>query len=77
MDEVTSDKIKTRIPANQVKKGDVVLIKGRPCKIVEVHVSKNGKHGSAKTLLQGMDNTDQSEVQTIVPSTEPMDVLNP
>lgn len=30
------------------RKGECVVIKGRPCKIVEMSTSKTGKHGHAK-----------------------------
>merc|ERR1719403_363300 len=43
------------------------MIKGRPCKIVEMSTSKTGKHGHAKVHLVALD---------IFPSTHNMDVPN-
>jgi len=40
---------------NNVKKGTVVMLGGYPCKVVEMKKSKPGKHGSAKTLVVGLD----------------------
>lgn len=51
----SSNLIKTRIPAGRVKKGDVVIIKGRPCKIVSISISKTGKHGHSKVCFSGVD----------------------
>ena len=31
-----------------LRKGEHVVIKGRPCKVVEMSTSKTGKHGHAK-----------------------------
>ena len=34
-----------------LRKGGHVIIKGKPCKIVEMSTSKTGKHGHAKVHL--------------------------
>lgn len=34
-----------------LRKNGFVVLKGRPCKIVEMSTSKTGKHGHAKVLL--------------------------
>merc|ERR1711971_844180 len=41
--------------AHHVKKGHYIMLKDRPCKIVEVKTSKTGKHGHAKCNITGMD----------------------
>merc|ERR1712080_329747 len=41
--------------AHHVKKGCYVMLKDRPCKIVEVKTSKTGKHGHAKCNITGLD----------------------
>ena len=39
------------IKASQVKVGDIILIQGHPCKVIEVSKSKTGKHGSSKVFF--------------------------
>merc|ERR1712176_160858 len=34
--------------AGQIRKGGFIMIKGQPCKVVDVSTSKTGKHGHAK-----------------------------
>lgn len=43
------------IRAGEVKKGTHVMLKGKPCKCIEVTVSKTGKHGHAKANITGLD----------------------
>ena len=43
------------IEAGKLKKGDYVMIKERPCKIVDISFSKVGKHGHAKANIVGLD----------------------
>lgn len=43
------------IKAGSCKKGLHVMIKGNPCKIIEVSTSKTGKHGHAKISIIGID----------------------
>lgn len=35
-----------------LRKNGFVVLKGRPCKIVEMSTSKTGKHGHAKVILE-------------------------
>ena len=41
--------------AGSLKKGSLVMIKGRPCKVVDFSTAKTGKHGSAKAMVTGID----------------------
>jgi len=41
--------------AGEVKKGGHAMLRGHPCKILEVNVSKTGKHGHAKAHMVGLD----------------------
>ncbi|RDB23847.1 Eukaryotic translation initiation factor 5A [Hypsizygus marmoreus] len=52
-----------------LRKSGHVVIKGRPCKIVDMSTSKTGKHGHAKVHLVAID-------EDICPSTHNMDVPN-
>ncbi|KZV84720.1 putative HYP2-translation initiation factor eIF5A.1 [Exidia glandulosa HHB12029] len=57
-----------------LRKGGHVVIKGRPCKIVDMSTSKTGKHGHAKVHLIAIDIFTGKKLEDISPSTHNMDV---
>jgi translation initiation factor 5A len=59
-----------------LRKGGFVMIKGKPCKIVEMSTSKTGKHGHAKVHMVALDIFTQKKYEDICPSTHNMEVPN-
>lgn len=55
-----------------LRKNGHVLMKGKPCKIVEMSTSKTGKHGHAKVNLTGIDIFDGKKYEDMSPSTHNM-----
>ncbi|PAV15824.1 eukaryotic translation initiation factor 5A [Pyrrhoderma noxium] len=59
-----------------LRKNGHVVIKGRPCKIVDMSTSKTGKHGHAKVNLVAIDIFTGKKLEEISPSTHNVDVPN-
>ncbi|KFY01653.1 hypothetical protein O988_02618 [Pseudogymnoascus sp. VKM F-3808] len=59
-----------------LRKGGHVLIKQRPCKIIDMSTSKTGKHGHAKVHLVAEDIFTGKKLEDLSPSTHNMDVPN-
>ena len=59
-----------------LRKGGYVMIKARPCKIVEMSTSKTGKHGHAKVHMVALDIFTGKKAEDICPSTHNMNVPN-
>ena len=57
-----------------LRKGGHVVIKGHPCKIVDMSTSKTGKHGHAKVHLVALDIFTGKKYEDLCPSTHNMSV---
>ena len=58
------------IQCNALKKNDFVMIRGRPCRIVEISFTKDGKHGHAKAHIVAIDIFTKKKMEDITPSTQ-------
>eukprot|EP00824_Muranothrix_gubernata_P017225 TRINITY_DN35438_c0_g1_i1.p1 TRINITY_DN35438_c0_g1~~TRINITY_DN35438_c0_g1_i1.p1 ORF type:complete len:159 (-),score=39.02 TRINITY_DN35438_c0_g1_i1:75-551(-) len=60
--------------AGTIKKGQHIVIKGRPCKVMETSTSKTGKHGHAKINITAIDIFTGKKLEDIAPTSHNVDV---
>ncbi|KAH0486732.1 MAG: uncharacterized protein KVP18_005031 [Porospora cf. gigantea A] len=60
--------------AGAIKKGSFVMLKGKPCKVVDYSTSKTGKHGHAKANITGIDIFTGNKYVDICPTGHNMEV---
>jgi len=61
------------VQAGALKKGDHMCIKGHPCKVIELSVSKTGKHGHAKASIVAIDIFTKQKLEDQAPTTHNVD----
>ena len=64
------------LEAGAIKKGGYIMIKGHPCKVINMSTSKTGKHGHAKVHMVALDIFTGKKLEDICPSTHNMEVPN-
>ena len=62
------------ISANQAKSGTVIVIEGVACRVVDVKVSRPGKHGHAKCNITAVGMVDEKKRNIIVPGHDNLEV---
>merc|ERR1712129_470457 len=60
--------------AGEIRKGSHLMIKGHPCKCIEVSTSKTGKHGHAKAHIVATDIFTGKKYEDLCPSSHNLDV---
>ena len=60
--------------ASSIRKGGYILIRERPCKVIEMSTSKTGKHGHAKINFTGIDIFTEKKMEEICQSTHNINV---
>ncbi|EPY27625.1 translation initiation factor 5A [Strigomonas culicis] len=61
-------------PAGALKKGGYICINSRPCKVIDLSVSKTGKHGHAKVSIVATDIFTGNRLEDQAPSTHNVEV---
>jgi len=56
------------------RKGQYIMIKDRPCKILDMSTCKTGKHGSAKVQITAVDIFTDRKCEDVSPSTANKDM---
>jgi translation initiation factor 5A len=64
------------LQCSALRKGGHVVIKGHPCKVVDMSTSKTGKHGHAKVHLVALDIFTGKKMEDLCPSTHNVSVPN-
>mmetsp|Transcript_76249 Transcript_76249/g.172384 ORF Transcript_76249/g.172384 Transcript_76249/m.172384 type:complete len:168 (+) Transcript_76249:69-572(+) len=60
--------------AGEIRKGSHLMIKGHPCKCIEVSTSKTGKHGHAKAHIVALDIFTGKKYEDLCPTSHNLDV---
>merc|ERR1711862_229826 len=62
------------VQAGEIRKGSHLMIKGHPCKCVEVSTSKTGKHGHAKAHIVALDIFTGKKYEDLCPTSHNLEV---
>ncbi len=62
------------VGANQIQKGSFILLDGVACKVVDVEISKPGKHGHSKVRISAMGLVDDRKRIVVMPGHDNVEV---
>ncbi len=62
------------VAANNVRKGNTILIDKVPCRVVDVNVSKPGKHGAAKVRITAVGLFDDKKREIVLPAHDKVEI---
>lgn len=62
------------IQCSAIKKGGYCMLKGAPCKVIDMSTSKTGKHGHAKAHIVGLDIFNGNRKEDLCPTSHNIDV---
>ena len=63
-----------QVTVGSLQKGNFVVIDGAACRVVDIQVSRPGKHGHAKVRLQAIGLIDGRKRETVMPGHDKIDV---
>ncbi len=72
--DIQSGDLTSKVKCSTLRKNAHVVLKGRPCKIVELSASNTGKHGHSKVHLVGIDVFSGKKIEEVTPSTHDVDI---
>ena len=62
------------VGANQIQKGSFILMSGVACKVVDVEISKPGKHGHSKVRISAVGLVDEKKRIEVMPGHDNVEV---
>ena len=62
------------ISANNVQKGTSIILDGVPCRVVDVEISKPGKHGHSKVRISAVGLIDEKKRIVVMPGHDNIEV---
>ncbi len=62
------------VSVSSIKKGSFVVIDGEPCRVVDIQVSRPGKHGHAKVRMTGVGLLDEKKRVIVMPGHDSIEV---
>ncbi|MDI3474120.1 MAG: translation initiation factor [Candidatus Woesearchaeota archaeon] len=62
------------MPISSIKKGGFVVLDGQPCRVVDIQISRPGKHGHAKVRMTGVGLLDEKKRVIVMPGHDNIEV---